>query len=498
MKNKEKKCIVEGSFHIEKLGLEPFFSLNDLDYDHQTILRREILPSGKSRAFINDTPVNLNLLKELSQQLIDIHSQHQNLELNTQQFQLRIVDIVSKSRDSLEKYMHIFDERNAIAVRLKNLNDEAEKAKSDLDYYQFQYSQLKEAVLKEGEQILLEEEREKLTHSEEITYAFDGVAKLIDGEHFPVLQQLKEALNYLNRVRNFVPQAGEFSERIDSAYMELQDISRESEYLAESNISDPARLQQINERLDLLYALQQKHHVQSTDELIRIRDEYAAKMDNIEDYENRIEQLNKQLEGVDKQLKIASAELTRVRKTAFPVISQKVIEVLKQLGIPHAVFEVEHRLKENFSLDGADAIRFLFSANKNGIPDDISRIASGGEISRVMLALKTLVSDSRMLPTIVFDEIDSGISGETALRMGNILKKMSKGMQIINITHLPQIAAQGDEHFKVFKSENDEESFTSIRKLSYEEKVEELAVMLGGSSHSETTRKTAVEMLGRG
>lgn len=497
VKNKDKKCVVEGNFQIEKLGLEPFFSTNDLDYDPQTILRREILPSGKSRAFINDTPVNLNVLKELSQQLIDIHSQHQNLELNNQQFQLRIVDIVSKSRDFLEKYRHVFAERNAIAAQLKDLNDEAEKAKSDSDYYQFQYRQLREANLEEGEQMLLEEEREKLTHSEEITNAFDGVAKLIDGEHFPVLQQLKEALNYMNKVRNFVAQAGEFSERIDSVYVELQDISRESEYLAENNIFDPARLQQINERLDLLYGLQQKHHVQSADALIPIRDDYAAKMNSIEDYDNRIEQLSRQLADIEKQLKAAAGELTRVRKTAFPVICQKVTEVLRQLGIPHAVFEVEHRAKGNFSPDGADAIRFLFSANKNGIPGDISHIASGGEISRVMLALKTLVSDSRMLPTIVFDEIDSGISGETALRMGDILKKMSKGMQIINITHLPQIAAKGDEHFKVFKSENEAESYTSIRKLNRDEKIEELAIMLGGSSHSETARKTAIEMMGR-
>ncbi|MCL1821706.1 MAG: DNA repair protein RecN [Prolixibacteraceae bacterium] len=495
VRGKEEKCVVEGTFDVEKLNIKHFFTSNDLDYDNNTILRRELLSSGKSRAFINDTPVNLNLLKNLSQQLIDIHSQHQNLELNNQHFQLRIVDIVSKSRETLEEYALAFDKHSKISAQLKSLSDEAKKTKSDLDYYEFQYRQLSEAKLEAGEQPMLEEEREKLVHSEEITQAFAGVTQLLDGEHFPVLQQLKEALNHISKIRNFAPQANEFLERITSVHVELQDLAHESEYLAANNAFDPARLQQINDRLDLLYSLQQKHHVQSTDELITIRDQYGEKMNRIEDYDNKIAQLDKQRQESLQQLTIAVNKLTLRRKTAFPVICQKVVEVLTQLGIPHAVFEIEHRSRENFTPDGADAIRFLFSANKNVAADDISRFASGGEISRVMLALKTLVSDSRMLPTVVFDEIDSGISGETALRMGSILKNMSLGMQIINITHLPQIASRGDHHYKVFKSENDEGSYTSIRKLDREEKIEELAVMVGGSNHSETARKTAIELL---
>lgn len=497
IRNNGKKCIVEGLFHLPGNGLESFFTSNDLDFDVNTILRREISPSGKSRAFINDTPVNLQQLRDLSLQLIDIHSQFQNLDLGSRQFQIKMVDIVSGNQDLLSDYQSAFNEHNRIAASLKSLRENSVKAKADLDYYQFQYDQLEKAGLQEDEQELLEEEREKLVHSEEIKSTLAFVYELLEGEHFPVMSRLKDALGRLDKIRSFIREAGEFYERLDSVYVELRELTREIGLLAEDILFDPQRLVVVNERLDLIYSLQLKHQVSEVAGLIELKNSLAGKISEIAGYDPELLQLENKLNETGTRLREMAGKLTRARMKSFPAIQQKVTGILVQLAIPNAVFLVEHNQEDTFTPLGADDIHFLFSANKNVPPAEISHIASGGEISRVMLALKSLLAESYFISTIVLDEIDSGISGEAALKMGAVLRNLSKGVQVINITHLPQIAAQGDDHFQVYKTESETGAVTSVRKLGEKERIEELAKMVGGDAPSETARKTATELLNR-
>jgi len=489
---------VEGAFALEDLPLRDFFSENDLDYDPVTILRREITPSGKSRAFINDTPVNLQQLRALTLRLVDIHSQHQNLELGNQQFQLQVVDVAAGTAGLLMEYRSEFLKNQQLRQQLKALRDSAARARAELDYHEFQFSQLEEARLIAGEQEVLEGERQKLGHAGEIRDALAYAGDLLDGEHYPVLGQLKEALHRLDRIRNYLKEAGEFHQRIESVYIELQDLAHEISYLAGDTEFNPQRLQQVSERLDLIYTLQQKHQLETVEELISLRDSLAVKIAEVTDSEEEITRMEQALDLSNADLSKAALKLSKQRTAVFPEMEKQIVSVLKELGIPHALFRIGHQYTEPYTSAGADQVQFLFSANKNGVPDEISRIASGGEISRVMLALKTLISGSRMLPTIIFDEIDSGISGEIALQMAKILKKLSHGMQVINITHLPQIAGRGDQHYKVYKYETTTATVTSIRKLTPEERVDELAMMLGGANPSEAARKAAVELLGGG
>ncbi|GAP67773.1 DNA replication and repair protein RecN [Bacteroidales bacterium 6E] len=495
LRHPDRKCIVEGAFKVDGLRLESFFTENDLDYDTVTIVRREILPSGKSRAFINDTPVNLPLLRELSLRLIDIHSQHQNLELSGQKFQLQLVDLVAGSEPQLNGYRALYDETTTLARKLEELREAARTARAELDYHEFQYNQLEEARLKAGEQEELEEERDRLLHAGEIKEGFSQVADLLDGDHFPVLQQVKESVRNLDKIRGFLKEAAELHGRLESTYLELKDIAAEVSHNAENIEFQPARLQAVSDRLDLVYTLQQKHQVATVEELLALQDELGRKIAAVTGHEEEIARLEKAHAAALQSMKAEADKLTKLRKSVFPEIGKKVDEVLVQLGIPHAVFKVEHQSAANYGPTGNDMVQFHFSANKNGTPDEISRIASGGEISRVMLALKTLISGSRMLPTIIFDEIDTGVSGEVALKMGTILKKLSEGMQVINITHLPQIAGKGDHHYKVYKQETATASITSIRKLTAAERIEELAVMVGGDNPSDIARKAALELL---
>lgn len=495
LRHPDRKCIVEGAFKVDGLRLESFFTENDLDYDTVTIVRREILPSGKSRAFINDTPVNLPLLRELSLRLIDIHSQHQNLELSGQKFQLQLVDLVAGSEPQMNGYRALYDETCSLARKLEEVREAARTARAELDYHEFQYNQLEEARLKAGEQEELEEERERLLHAGEIKEGFSQVADLLDGDHFPVLQQLKESVRHLDKIRGFLKEAAELHGRLESTYLELKDIAAEVSHNAENIEFQPARLQAVSDRLDLVYTLQQKHQVATVEELLALQDELGRKIAAVTGHEEEIARLEKAHAAAMQSMKAEADKLTKLRKSVFPEIGKKVVDVLVQLGIPHAVFKVEHQSAVNYGPTGNDIVQFHFSANKNGTPDEISRIASGGEISRVMLALKTLISGSRMLPTIIFDEIDTGVSGEVALKMGTILKKLSEGMQVINITHLPQIAGKGNHHYKVYKQETATASITSIRKLTATERIEELAVMVGGDNPSDIARKAALELL---
>jgi DNA repair protein RecN (Recombination protein N) len=495
LRRPDKKCIIEGSFRLDSTGLESFFSDNDLDYDESTIIRREISASGKSRAFVNDTPVTLQQLHDLTSRLIDIHSQHQNLELNTRQFQLQLMDSVAQNHHLLNEFREYFRQFQIIGQELELLRQKAAKSKSDLDYFVFQFNQLEEARLQPDEQWTLEEERNALTHSEDIKSALEWVSDTLIGDYNPLVSRIKESQIRMEKISGYLKEAGEMAERLRSVQIELNDLAHETRMLSEKTAFDPRRLTEIAGRLDLIYTLEQKHQVPTVEELIRLRNDLDRKIREIGSYEDDIHLMESILANAEKNLKIATIALTGSRKKVLPAIENKVTGVLKQLGIPHARFKIGLDLLKQVSINGGDDIQFLFSANLDAEPAEISKIASGGEISRVMLALKTLISDSRMLSTIIFDEIDSGISGETSLKMGAILKTLSKGIQVINITHLPQIAGKGDHHFQVFKEDDGKGTYISIRKLSRQERIEELARMVGGDDPSEAARKTAKEML---
>ncbi len=495
LKEKEKKCIVEGVFQIGNYSLKQFFDENDLDYDPVSILRREISPSGKTRAFINDTPVNLKTLQELGLYLIDIHSQHQNLELGNQKFQLNLIDTVSGSGKLLSEYQQLYSNFKVIKKRLEELKEKAEKAKADLDYFEFQFNQLDEANLKEGEQDELEAELDVLTHAEEIKSAFQNVQNLLDSEQLSVIQNIKESQRIMEKIQNFISEAPELASRLQSCLLELKDIFDETENLTEKIDYSPERIEQINDRLNILYSLQQKHRVENISDLIQLKNSFEDKIQTISGYDDEIKNTEIEWAKCGEQLSLKSNELTSSRKKVFPQVEKSILSDLKQLGMEKSKFEVQYSALPEFTLMGKDSISFLFTANSDVELAEISKIASGGEMSRLMLAIKNLLRNSKTLPTVIFDEIDSGVSGEIAVKMGNIIKSFSATTQIINITHLPQIAAKGDAHFVVYKYESEGKTFTSIKLLSDLERVEELAKMVGGEKITDSVLKTAEELL---
>ena len=495
LKVKSEKCVVEGIFEIGNYKLEKFFLKNDLDFDTQTILRREITPTGKSRAFINDTPVNLKVLKNLGLKLIDIHSQHQNLELSNQQFQLNLVDSVAGNQQILGDYKIQHTNFLSLKKELKSLIEKAENANADLDYFQFQFKQLDEANLQENEQEELEQELEQLTHAEEIKAAFVKVQQLFEDEQFSINQNIKESIKELEKIKNYVPEAPLLAERMQSSLFELKDILEETERIADNIEHDPKRIEWVNDRLNLIYSLQQKHHVSTVLELIELKNSFDEKIIAVVAYEAEIEKLKRILLEQEKQLKEISEKLTQKRKLIFAKIQKSVLADLNQLGMPKSKFIIEHEKTPDFTVNGCDSVSILFSANTDAEANEISKIASGGEMSRLMLAIKNLLRSSKALPTVIFDEIDSGVSGEIALKMGNIIKSFSTSTQIINITHLPQIAAKGDSHFQVYKFEEMGKTFTSIKKLSNAERIEELAKMVGGDNFTDSNLKSAEELL---
>ena len=495
LKDNAQKCIVEGIFRVGNYNLNSFFDDNDLDYDPLTILRREITPAGKSRAFINDTPVNLKILRVLGLQLIDIHSQHQNLELVNQKFQLELVDTIAKSASVLESYRKAYSDLQNLKKVLEELNAKSEKAKADLDYFQFQFKQLEEAELKEEEQVNLEVELKKLSHSEEIKNALSKIALLLDDGQTSVIQNIKESKKWLESIKDFIAEAPLLAERLQSSFFELTDIVEEANYLAEKIEYNPTRIEVINERLNEIYGLQQKHSVSTVRELIDLRELFDSKINTIVAYDEEINKLDLAYSEQIKRLNIKASELSKLRKSSFKRIEKSVVTDLQLLGMNKSKLAITHNKLPDFGINGIDSISFLFSANANAEPAEISKIASGGEMSRLMLAIKNLLRNSKALPTVVFDEIDSGVSGEIGVKMGNIIKSFSSSTQIINITHLPQIAAKGDAHFQVYKFEKAEKTYTSLKLLSEKERVEELAKMVGGENLTESTLKTAQELL---
>lgn len=481
MNDKQGKCVIEGRFVVEMDNkFEDFFAENELDFEVPVILRREIISSGKSRAFINDTPVQLNILRELGLMLIDIHSQHANLDLGKRQFQLNVLDWYCGHKNLLNAYQILYAEYQSLQKQFEQLNVIAEQSKTDIDYFEFQFKQLNEANLVEDEQPELEQEQELLNHSEEIKTGLDNVCRLLDNEDTGALLSIKQSLSILTKLSAFMPQASNLVSRAKSTLIELRDIADECEQFAEKTAHDPGRLEFVTDRLNLLYLLEQKHHVDTVYELIGLRNEFAKKIDSAASYDLELEKLTKVIDKQRTLLADAALKLHKSRAEKIEDLLNEVSTYLNQLGMPNALFNIELLTKEQFGPAGTDEVYFMFAANKAGQPEEINKVASGGELSRLMLAIKTVVAKSKALPAIIFDEIDTGISGEIALKMGNILRQMANHMQVINITHLPQIASKGMSHYMVYKTEDQNGAETGIVKLNNNERVFEIAKMLSG------------------
>jgi len=496
--NQQKKCVIEGHFEIGTYQIAAFFEDKDLDYEPSTVLRREISADGKSRAFINDTPVNLTVLRELGELLIDIHSQHATLEINNESFQLLVVDSIAANDLLLKSYQENYRQYKSVNQKLKTLEERSHQAKADADYYQFQYNELDEASLNdEFEQETLEQELNALTHAEEIKKSLLTVGTALTEDEQSTVMLLKEALLQLQHAEKYLPEVHELAERLNSALIEIRDIAAEVEVLESSTMIDESRADAVNERLSTIYNLQKKHRVTSVEELIKIRAGIAEKLESASNTDEEIERLKKESAALKNELVILSDTLSASRNEIIPTIEKRIREMLTEVGMPNAVLKIENELLDEDSLGatGRNKIQFLFSANKGQDPAPMTKVASGGELSRLMLSIKSLMSNHIALPTIIFDEIDTGISGEVALKVGTIMERLSEGMQVIAITHLPQIASKGDAHYYVFKDERDDITHTDITLLTSDERVTEIAKMLSGENPGEFALQHARELL---
>lgn len=496
IKQGEKKTVVEAEFDVKNYNLKWFFDQNDLDYDDTVLIRREVLDTGKSRAFINDTPVNINTLKDLGLFLTDIHSQHQTLLIANNGFQMSIVDAFAANKDLLDKYKKLYQQYQQKTAQLANLEKDAESSRKESEYLHFRFDELHKADLQPDEQQQLEEELEMLTHNEDIKNAISQSSNLIiSAEDDTIIQKLKEAQNALAHISSYFPKAAELNSRIESTYIELNDIGRELQSLDDNTEFSPERIETINQRLTLLYNLQKKNGVKSVEELIAIRDEFKQKLNLIDNSDEIISELKEELEKLEYQVSLVAQDLSENRRNAVKGLSEEVVSLLASVGIPDAQFDVQFFTCDEFLPDGNDMIKFMFSANKNVAMQDLSKTASGGELSRLMLCLKYILSKSVKLPTIIFDEIDTGISGDIAGKTGTMFKRIAEFMQVICITHLPQVAAKGDHHFKVYKHEENGIVRSDIRPLSPKERVDEIAAMLSGETVTQAALKNAEELL---
>lgn len=496
LQDSAEKCVIEATFNLEKYNLKSLFDASELDYEEECIIRRDILPSGKSRAFINDTPVQLTILRDIGTHLLDIHSQHQNLLINKAAFVLNFVDTIAGSEELLAKYRKSFFAYQSAKKELDEFVSLSDKAKEEEEYIRFQLSQLTDARIQEDEQETLEEEANLLTHAEEIKSGLFSISEMFDSDSTGIIQNLKKQLHIAHSIEKVYPQAEEIAKRIESSYIELKDLSYEVAGAADDINFDPERLEFVNNRLDTLYSLQQRYRVNSNKELLDIASQLQAKLNAIESHDNCLEELTAQVETSLKAARSLAAELTEKRKAALAQISNTMIGVLQNLGMPNVRLEIECSTKDQLSSDGADVMTMLFSANKNRTLQDISEIASGGEIARVMLAIKYMICKVKVLPTIFFDEIDTGVSGEIADKMGKIMKDMGENMQVVSITHLPQIASRGERQYKVYKNDSNDDTTTSnIRLLTQEERINEIAVMLSGSTITDAAINNAKELL---
>ena len=490
------KCVIEAHFDLSNYDMESFFDDNDIDYEPEDcIIRRELKANGKSRAFINDTPVALTTARELGQQLVDIHSQHQNLLLQKEDFQLNVVDIIAHNSQLLNDYRTLFDGYAKAKAALREKEEECEKDRANEDFLRFQADELVKAQLVDGEQEELEQELETLSHAEDIKGALFDADNLLSGDDRCITQSCKTMLSRLSDIGDVYPAIRQVTERIDSAYIELKDIARDISNLAESIDFDPARLTMANERLDTIYTLQKKHHVESVAELIAIRDNLTARLNDITNSEDMLEDMRRQVEDMHRKATEAAARLTESRQEAARHVTEQLLAQMTALGMPNARFEIKFETKE-LAVDGADRISYMFSANKNVPLEPIAQVASGGEVARVMLSLKAMISGAVKLPTIIFDEIDTGVSGRVAEMMAQIMRQMGRAdRQVISITHLPQIAALGTTHYKVEKTDTDDTTISRMRMLGHDERITEIAQMLSGSNISDAAIENAKSLL---
>ena len=498
IKNGASKCIVEAHFRIASYGLETFFNELDLEYDpEECILRREVSANGKSRAFINDTPASLTQMKALGEKLIDIHSQHQNLLLNKEGFQLTILDILAQDEKQLSAYKQVYTRYKNTCKELDTLIEQAEKSKQDEDYLRFQLEQLEEAELKEGEQTILEQEAETLSHAEDIKAGLYRAGLLIDNaESNSILSQTKECIQALQGISPVYTPASEWTERLQSCYIELKDIAHDLSSAEEDVEFNPERLDYVNQRLNLIYNLQQKHRTDSVEELIGLAKKYQKQLNDIASFDDRISELRTEKDTLYNKVLEQAALLTRLRTGSAHLIEEQMKKLLIPLGMPNVRFAVELSLRKEPDINGTDNVSFLFSANKNSSLQNVASIASGGEIARVMLSLKAMIAGAVKLPTIIFDEIDTGVSGSIAEKMALIMRDMGRqNRQVVSITHLPQIAAQGTTHYKVYKEDTETGTNSYIRKLTPDERIHEIAHMLSGSTLTEAALNNARALL---
>ena len=496
IKQGAQKCVIEAHFDLSRYGMEPFFEQNDIEFDpDDCIIRRELTASGKSRAFINDTPKPLGLLKDLGEMLIDIHSQHQNLLISKQDFQLDVVDIIAKDTLQLTAYTKAFDLYQTTATRLKIMREDIERTRANADFLQFQFDELSNANLVEGEQEELEQKADTMSHSEEIKSALYEADSALSADSSGIVETLKAATGAIQGISRMLPQADELARRMNSSYIELKDISEEISAQLEDIDFDPAELEAVNARLDTLYGLEKKFHVDTVTELMAKRDELQQQLGHIENSDEELALLQQQLDKDRAECERQAEGLSQMRQVAAKRIEQEMRQRLVPLGMPNVRFEVSVTRGE-LSRSGFDKVAFLFSANTNTPLQPVSQVASGGEIARVMLSLKAMISGAVKLPTIIFDEIDTGVSGKIAEKMAQIMQQMGqRNRQVISITHLPQIAALGTTHYKVYKEETDQGTTSRMQMLTPEERVREIAQMLSGSDVSEAAIHNAKALL---
>lgn len=492
------KCTIEGSFSVDGYGLEQFFTDNGLDYDpNDTILRRELMQSGKSRAFINDTPVSLAVMRDLGCRLIDIHSQHQNLALGTESFQTDVVDTIAANTAVKAEYESCFDKWNGLKAELERLKSEFESDNTDRGYLEFQLEGIEKARLTDGEQEQLEQESEILDHAEEIKQDLFRASEIMEGsDDGGTIQALKTALQSLRSAQKNLPDAAELAERLESCLIELRDIAATVDDCQEKVNFDPARLERVNERLDLIYSLLKKHKKNSIAELLEYAASIRSRLDRTDSFEDDIKRLEQQVNAAFKEMEKSAIRLTDTRKKASDIIIKQIKALLVPLGIPNVQFGIEITPSTGYDRSGHDDLRFMFSANKAVPMQEISEVASGGEIARVMLSIKTMIAGVRTLPTIIFDEIDTGVSGAVAEKMALLMEQMSRGgRQVLAITHLPQIAALGRTHYKVYKTDEKDATRTRIALLDYDERIHEIASMMSGATLTQAALDNAKALI---
>ena len=495
LKNKDEKCVIEAHFSIKKYNITAFFAANDLDYEDDTIIRREILPSGKSRAFINDTPVNLSELQELSDLLLDIHSQHQTQELSETKMQFQIIDAVANNSEHLESYFLLLKQYKQAEVQLNQLNETLSSLIKEQEYNTFLLNELLAAQLQNCNQHELEIELEKLNNVEFIKESLIKSLAIANDEQFGVIQNLKEIKLVLQKIAPFSTEYEAVFQRVASVLIEFDDIDKELQVHSESIMGEPEKLEQITQKLQLIYTLQKKHQVQSIDELLAIQNDLDDKVVSVTSIEIDIQKNSQLVAELGSKLNKLSETIHQNREEALPILTQKMEAILALLGMENARFSIQLNFGNTFLYNGKDEIQFLFAANKGSDFGLLKKVASGGEMSRIMLAVKAILSQYSNLPTIIFDEIDTGVSGEIANKMAQIMKKMSLSMQVFAITHLPQIAGKGKDHFKVYKKVENEQTKSELKLLNLDERITEIAQMLSGSSISESALQHAKELL---